>query len=170
MSWNDVIRPYLEGGGRVLWEDPHNTDDLSGSGITFGYPPAGYNDDISLVAPFDSNGAEGYYHIHYGISSVNSDWDVWSTDSGGGIHGIYGEFGSNGGRMLLGISDNLFHPEMWQAYDADHFALLKNQLNWLGSGDVDTDLGGDPVPEPATMLLFGTGIAGLIGSRARRKK
>lgn len=28
----------------------------------------------------------------------------------------------------------------------------------------------DPVPEPATMLLFGTGIAGLAGSRLRRKK
>jgi hypothetical protein len=27
-----------------------------------------------------------------------------------------------------------------------------------------------PVPEPATMLLFSTGIAGLIGSRIRRKK
>jgi hypothetical protein len=28
----------------------------------------------------------------------------------------------------------------------------------------------EPVPEPATMLLFGTGIAGLVGSRLRRKK
>lgn len=27
-----------------------------------------------------------------------------------------------------------------------------------------------PVPEPATMLLFGTGIAGLAGTRLRRKK
>lgn len=27
-----------------------------------------------------------------------------------------------------------------------------------------------PVPEPATMLLFGTGIAGLAGSRLRRRK
>lgn len=30
--------------------------------------------------------------------------------------------------------------------------------------------GGDPVPEPATMLLFGTGIMGLAGLRRRNKK
>lgn len=29
--------------------------------------------------------------------------------------------------------------------------------------------GSSPVPEPATMILFGTGLMGLIGSRARRR-
>ncbi len=37
-----------------------------------------------------------------------------------------------------------------------------NVANWLGASQ--------PVPEPSTMLLFGTGIAGLVGVRFGRKK
>jgi len=38
------------------------------------------------------------------------------------------------------------------------------------SGVLLTNTGGDPIPEPTTMLLFGTGLAGLVGARIRRER
>ena len=39
-----------------------------------------------------------------------------------------------------------------------------------GIGTMEISNMNDPVPEPATLLLFGTGIAGLVGNKLRRKK
>lgn len=41
--------------------------------------------------------------------------------------------------------------------------------SWVAWNEIQV-MSADPVPEPASMLLFGTGLTGLVGTRLRRKK
>lgn len=47
--------------------------------------------------------------------------------------------------------------------NADRNYAIMDNLSFAAAGNA-------PVPEPATMLLFGTGLAGFAGSKIRRKK
>lgn len=65
------------------------------------------------------------------------------------------------------------HSPAWYVFAISGWDGLKIDLDnfWSGGGAISNIaiVGGTPVPEPATMLLFGTGLAGLAGV-ARRKK
>lgn len=165
-DWDTRLLPYLTNGGSVLWEDPDNIGDLASSGVTLtsspSYPGIG-TADISLDPPFDSNGAIGWFHIHFGITGVTDPaWLVWSSDIDGGIHGVYAQFGA--GRMVMGISDNLYHPDMSNTSDpasVGAYNLLRNELNWLRTGSVNGggSTGTNPIP---TLSEWAIGLLALI--------
>ncbi len=107
------------------------------------------DNNVATLGSFDGNsttaipGAFGFLSMgDKGILSLNFNSILYETTS---LFLYIGEVGDNGevAASSIFISDN----------------AVVNPVNPV-----------NPVPEPTTMLLFGTGIAGLVGSRIRRKK
>jgi hypothetical protein len=76
----------------------------------------------------------------------------------------------NNGEMVWSSNYHLTHE--WAYLSGGTGLIDELHLNMGGyfvSDNVDLTLAA-PVPESSTMLLFGTGIAGLVGTRLRRKK
>ena len=101
----------------------------------------------------------------------NSDWDVttWNPDPSLPDDGAYDAYALVDNASLADIFTVNFvwlggssgpGPQSFEVYDGITWSILEN-----GS----TNPGAAPVPEPATMFLFGTGLAGFIGTTIRKK-
>lgn len=147
------------GAGFNIIRDLDATIDILDNSTTVTNGPGGILTDTSLDGGNFSN--HGYTVAG---SLPLSSLSIFSRTNATEIVDFYYDFG--GGNVyystipldyyLLGATSNLNFANVY----------APNVLSFA------TELGGggDPVPEPATMLLFGTGIAGLVGARIRRKK
>jgi hypothetical protein len=118
----------------------------------------------------------------FGMPALNATLDPASTPiiPGGPVWAPLG--GSSGGCYSTGCGYTDWIKASFAIADAGLYALQIGVVNWgdtayntgmafdgatIAGGDIGN--GGTPVPEPAAMLLMGTGIAGLIATRRKKK-
>ncbi|MDA8418421.1 MAG: PEP-CTERM sorting domain-containing protein [Desulfobacteraceae bacterium] len=101
-------------------------------------------------------------HDWYGASGLS-----WALAAGT----YWASFEVRAGDTYWGsLTGSALHPLGKEAYHP------LNSLGWVNYDNLNLavrisgDTGNNPVPEPATMLLMGTGLAGLIGARRKNKK
>ena len=159
-----------------------------------------YDEQIAAISNLENQGLAYITDWHMATySDILTIWDSYgldeltgaftpTTDNGDGhIDGLsldYKHWVGRYDRVLDVGNSNSYHYEvnMGTVLSGDGLSIvgLNGGIN-VGTADHETFPGAfvvayhkpdfqTPVPEPATMLLFGTGIAGIVGSRLCRKK
>ncbi len=119
----------------------------------------GVNDDLVIDVSTDG------YHNQGGLTPLAASQQAVTTGLLAGFTDVQVNsllIGNNAqnGWHYGGPVDNSF-----EVYAAANFSNLQSILE----GKLTQELGGDPVPEPSTMILLGSGLIGLVGYRRKKQ-
>ncbi|MGV7224460.1 MAG: PEP-CTERM sorting domain-containing protein, partial [Nitrospinales bacterium] len=176
--------------GNVLTVRVDNTSPLTDSGGNSNSPAiVGFGFDTSNIVSFGALNVKALGFVSGtgsgGITDISSFWQV-SKDSNlqGGGGGLTFDFVPN---TTNGVQGGLINPnadgftgrnlfETQAIFEITFVGLAGDLSNWHmrfrnlgldGEGSLN-NVPGAPVPEPATVLLLGVGLAGLFGFRRKK--
>ena len=105
-------------------------------------------------------------------TAPNADWDVltWDPDSSLPDDGAYDAYALVDNASLTDMFTVSFVWLGGSSGPGSQFFEVYDGLTWSVLEEGHTDTAAAPVPEPATIMLFGIGIAGFAGFKKKYKK
>nr|MBF0222431.1 PEP-CTERM sorting domain-containing protein [Desulfobulbaceae bacterium] len=153
--WYDVVVSPLS------WENAKTTTETAGEYLATITSSEEQTFVANLLASYTTPGVGGFM--------IGGFQPVGSAENAGGWTWVTGEAWAytnwGGGEPNGGTSEGYLYMDersSWGWNDYTDAGGFYNPQGYISESA--------PVPEPATMLLFGTGLAGLAGTQLRRKK
>lgn len=139
--------------------------------------------DLAIIDSWDGNDGGSYYDPDYFNVTLDGDTifrETFSQFNSSDQSYTGSPFTSGSNIYKSRWNDSAYHISLTgltHSADSLTIAWFANGGGWQGGNDesfaidnINVNTNNTPVPEPATMLLFGTGLAGIAGLRARKKK